>query len=280
MLSRRRAQLDEARRRVSRIVNFVSLGRAENSKALAKQRGIGGVVKCHSRRRWRTWSRAPTRACAFPRGPGSRSAWRNCANCSSGARRPPGSCCVGSLGGWCSNPCTTEQGAPVYIARTALDVLVPLEPLDSDPGSESRANSLGSWTCRGLNPYPMRRRIPTANVAGLDYGPDPSTGCTGSRRSRSPSACPCSRCCSPGDRRREPAVSRFDLSARYLRGSRCAPPQGRSWATPRPAPGRRRSRAASRSQARHTTRRRCSWISTRRGRRRYGATCARRTPRS
>ena len=39
-----------------------------------------------------------------------------------------------------------EQGAPYYVARTALDVLVLLEPLGSDPGSESGASSFGWWT--------------------------------------------------------------------------------------------------------------------------------------
>ena len=125
MLKRKAAQLDEARRRVARIVNFVAL-------------------------------RPPTRACAFRRAPGSRSVWRQSVTCSSGARRPPGSCCVGSWAGWFWNRCTRSRERRTTLRAPRSTVLVLLEPLGSDPGSESGANSFGWWRRRVLHSGPQR----------------------------------------------------------------------------------------------------------------------------
>ena len=59
------------------------------------------------------------------------------------------------LGRMVLEPVYPEQGAPYYVARTALDVLVLLEPPGSDPGSDPGANSFGWWIrCHRLHPSP------------------------------------------------------------------------------------------------------------------------------
>ena len=49
------------------------------------------------------------------------------------------------LGRMVLKPVYPEQGKPYYVARTAIDVLVLLEPPGSDPSSDPGANSFGWW---------------------------------------------------------------------------------------------------------------------------------------
>ena len=162
MLKRKAAQLEEARRRVARIVNFVALGRAQDSKALAEAlaKDEASVTSLEAEVENLAAGLRLGRALPLAR-LGREASGGSPVNCSSGARRPPGSCCVrllGPDGARAGVPGATRSRAPrtYYVARTALDVLVLLEPLGSDPGSESGANSFGWWRRRVLHSGPQR----------------------------------------------------------------------------------------------------------------------------
>ena len=173
MLKRKAAQLDEARRRVARIVNFVALGRAQDSKALAEALAKDEASVTSLEAEVENLQQASDSGVRFP----SR-AWvekRLAAVRELLERRTEASGLVlrRLLGRMVLEPVYPEQGAPYYVARTALDVLVLLEPLGSDPGSESGANSFGWWRrpvlhlgphSRRLGPARERRPCPTAGT--------------------------------------------------------------------------------------------------------------------
>ena len=154
MLKRKAAQLDEARRRVARIVNFVALGRAQDSKALAEALAKDEASVTSLEAEVENLEQASDSGVRFP----SR-AWiekRLAAVRELLERRTEASGLVlrRLLGRMVLEPVYPEQGAPYYVARTALDVLVLLEPLGSDPGSESGANSFGWWRRRESHARP------------------------------------------------------------------------------------------------------------------------------
>ena len=91
------------------------------------------------------------------------------------------------LGRMVLEPVYPEQGAPYYVARTALDVLVLLEPLGSDPGSESGANSFGWWSRSVLPRRPdCPSSPPSTCIAGARSISPPVPGA--GRQSRRPVA--------------------------------------------------------------------------------------------
>ena len=154
MLKRKAAQLDEARRRVARIINFMALGRAQDSEALAEAlaKDEASVTSLGGRGRepaagLRLGHAFPSRAWVEKRLAAVRELLERRTEASGLVLRR-------RLGRMVLEPVYPEQGAPYYVARTALDVLVLLEPLGSDPGSESGASSFGWWRCQVLHCRP------------------------------------------------------------------------------------------------------------------------------
>ena len=156
LLRGKRAQLAEARRRVARIVNFVSIGRAEESKALAaalleteasvaslevEVEGLQQASDSHVRFPSRAW--VEERLAAF----------RELLE-----RRTEASALLlrRLLGRMVLEPVHPDQGSPYYVARTSIDVLVLLDPPGSDPGPEPGASSFGWWRRRVLHSGPQR----------------------------------------------------------------------------------------------------------------------------
>ena len=163
MLERKRAQLDEARHRVARIVRFVSLGGAADSKAADSKTLLEALANDEAsvtslEAEVENFQQASSSGVRFP----SR-AWvakRLSALRDLLERRTEASGLVlrRLLGRMVLEPVYPDQGAPYYVARTALDVPVLLEPLGSDPGSEPGASSFGWWRRRESNPRPRVRR--------------------------------------------------------------------------------------------------------------------------
>ena len=156
LLRAKRAQLAQARGRVARIVNFVALGRAQDSKALAEalvkdealvaslEVEVEGLQSASdSRVRFLTRPWVEKRLAAF----------RELLE-----RRTEASALVlrRLLGRMVLKPVYPEQGKPYYVARTAIDVLVLLEPPGSDPSSDPGANSFGWWRRSVLQVSPLR----------------------------------------------------------------------------------------------------------------------------
>ena len=158
MLKRKAAQLEEARRRVARIVNFVAPRPRSGGKALAEALAKDEASVTSLQAEVENLQQASDSGVRFP----SR-AWiekRLAAVRELLERRTEASGLVlrRLLGRMVLEPVYPERGAPYYVARTALDVLVLLEPLASDPGSESGASSFGWWRRRVLHFRPQRLR--------------------------------------------------------------------------------------------------------------------------
>ena len=152
------AQLDDARRRVTRIVDFIACGKAEPSRALAKTLeetesladGLGVEVQALERSRESVF-RVPTLAWIETRVSALREVLERRTEQSAKLLRR-------LLGKIVLEPVHPEAGRPYYVAKTSLDALVLLEPLDPDPGTDSGANVLGWWRRRESNPRPRVRR--------------------------------------------------------------------------------------------------------------------------
>ena len=179
MLKRKAAQLEEARRRVARIVNFVALGRAQDSKALAEALAKDEASVTSLEAEVENLQQASDSGVRFP----SR-AWiekRLAAVRELLERRTEASGLVlrRLLGRMVLEPVYPEQGAPYYVARTALDVLVLLEPLGSDPGSESGANSFGWWS-RSITAlsFQMRPTLTSPRQMTVSSGPTACSHCS------------------------------------------------------------------------------------------------------
>ena len=150
MLSRKVAQLDDARRRVTRIVDFVARGKAEASAALAEtlvetealvdQLTVEVQALEHSRE---SVFRVPSLAWIQKRVSALREVLEQRTESSALLLRR-------LLGKIVLEPVHPASGRPYYVASTSLDALVLLEPPDPDPGMDSGANVLGWWTPRVL----------------------------------------------------------------------------------------------------------------------------------
>ena len=158
MLRTKKAQLDQARRRATRIVKFVTEGRVTDSAALAEELAKTETSVTRLQVEVEGLESASDSQVRFPS-----SAWieeRLAALRDLLERRTEASGLLlrRLLGRIVLEPVHPNQGRPYYVARTALDVLVLLEPPDSDPGSESGASSFGWWRRRESNPRPRVRR--------------------------------------------------------------------------------------------------------------------------
>ena len=148
MLKAKTAQLAAARLRVDRIVNFVSLGRAQDSKALAEALAENEALVVSLEAEVENLRQASDSRVRFP----SR-AWiekRLAALRELLERRTEASGLLlrRLLGRMVLEPVYPDQGVPYYVAKTSLDVLVLLEHPGPgpDPGSDPGANSFGWWT--------------------------------------------------------------------------------------------------------------------------------------
>ena len=146
MLKGKRAQLAEARRRVARIVNFVALGRAQDSTALAEalvetEASVTSLeVEVESLEQTSASRvRFPSRAWIEKRLAVLRELLERRTEASGLLLRR-------LLGGMVLEPVYPDGGRPYYVARTAIDVLVLLESPGSDPSPEPGASSFGWWT--------------------------------------------------------------------------------------------------------------------------------------
>ena len=174
LLKTKRAQLEEARRRVSRIVNFVTSGGAGDSPALA-----AALARDEESVRSLEVEVRVLGETSGPRVPFPSRAWivkRLAVLRDLLQRRTEASGLLlrRLLGRIVLEPVYPEEGAPYYLARTALDVLVLLESFGSDSGSSSisgsgpapgprssldpRAAVLAWWRRRESNPRPRVRR--------------------------------------------------------------------------------------------------------------------------
>ena len=158
MLSRKAAQLDDARRRVTRIVDFIACGKAEASRAPAKTLeetealvdGLTVEVQALEQSRESVF-RVPSLGWIEKRASALRELLEKRTESSALLLRR-------LLGKIVLEPVHPARGRPYYVARTSLDALVLLEPPDPDPGSDSGANVLGWWRRRESNPRPRVRR--------------------------------------------------------------------------------------------------------------------------
>ena len=158
MLKAKTAQLAAARLRVDRIVNFVSLGRAQDSKALAEALAENEALVVSLEAEVENLRQASDSRVRFP----SR-AWiekRLAALRELLERRTEASGLLlrRLLGRMVLEPVYPDQGVPYYVAKTSLDVLVLLEHPGPgpDPGSDPGANSFGWWRRRVLHSGPQR----------------------------------------------------------------------------------------------------------------------------
>ena len=154
LLRAKRAQLAQARARVARIVNFVALGRAQDSKALADALArdeasvasleveVEGLQSASDSR-----VRFPSRAWVEKRLAALRELLERRTEASALMLRR-------LLGRMVLDPVYPDQGNPYYVARTAIDVLVLLDSPGSDPGSDPGASSFGWWRSRVLHSGP------------------------------------------------------------------------------------------------------------------------------
>ena len=131
---------------VSRIVNFVALGRAQDSKALAEALAKDEALVASLEAEVEGLQSASDSRVRFPSRP-----WvekRLAALRELLERRTESSALVlrRRLGRMVLKPVYPEQGKPYYVARTAIDMLVLLEPPGSDRGSDPGASSFGWWT--------------------------------------------------------------------------------------------------------------------------------------
>ena len=143
---RKVAQLDDARRRVTRIVDFVARGKAEASAALAEtlvetealvdQLTVEVQALEHSRE---SVFRVPSLAWIQKRVSALREVLEQRTESSALLLRR-------LLGKIVLEPVHPASGRPYYVASTSLDALVLLEPPGPDPGMDSGANVLGWWT--------------------------------------------------------------------------------------------------------------------------------------
>ena len=192
LLRAKRAQLAQARGRVARIVNFVALGRAQDSKALAEALVKDEALVASLEVEVEGLQSASDSRVRFPSRPWVEkrlAAFRELLE-----RRTEASALVlrRLLGRMVLKPVYPEQGKPYYVARTAIDVLVLLEPPGSDPSSDPGANSFGWWRrrvlhfsphttwgccrCAGFRRLRTRRRLGTLLQPGIGLA-----ACTGLR---------------------------------------------------------------------------------------------------
>ena len=163
------AQLADARRRVTRIVDFIACGKAEASQALAKTLAetealvddITVEVQAleHSRE---SVFRVPSLEWIQKRVSALREVLEQRTESSALLLRR-------LLGKIVLEPVHPASGHPYYVAKTSLDALVLLDPPDPDPGMDSGANVRGWWRQgqrQRWDPCPARAGINRWEVAG------------------------------------------------------------------------------------------------------------------
>ena len=170
MLSGKVAQLDDARRRVTRIVDFIACGKVEASQALAatlvKTEALVDDLTVevqaleHSRE---SVFRVPSLDWIRKRVSALREVLEQRTESSALLLRR-------LLGKIVLEPVHPATGRPYYVARTSLDALVLSEPSDPDPGMDSGANVLGWWRRRALHPRPESRFVRSSTLVAVLAG--------------------------------------------------------------------------------------------------------------